>query len=336
LVALVFLVSSARASAQQPAAIPPSPTATRAEAQDHALRAQAYFKANRLSEAEAEFKAALTSDPTWHEVLFNLAVVYDAEGHLDQAVAALKQYRPFAAPSERDALGQRIAEMEIKLEDQRKAAAEAERAAQAERDRQARAEREEHERQERQRLATEEEERRQQVEFHGAADSDGLGWVVSVTPQGGRAIPCKQTIKEPLFCSLHVPPGPAEVAYDGNSDPIWVSEGPSRVDLRWTAMHSTGIRVPVIIAGAVAMAGGLVPGEIGLLNLVGATESSSSLKTDNTTAAVEFVGGALLLAAGTVALVYGIESSGTALDYSGSTSSSSSGGAANAASSGMK
>ncbi|MFZ5897344.1 MAG: tetratricopeptide repeat protein [Myxococcota bacterium] len=61
-------------------------------AKHHFDEALAHYREGHYRAAIAELKAALTFDPTSKDLVYNLALVYEKLGELDQAIAALERY----------------------------------------------------------------------------------------------------------------------------------------------------------------------------------------------------------------------------------------------------
>lgn len=63
-----------------------------ASAKHHFDEALAHYREGHYREAIAELKAALTFDPTSKDLVYNLALVHEKLGELDQAIQALDRY----------------------------------------------------------------------------------------------------------------------------------------------------------------------------------------------------------------------------------------------------
>lgn len=84
------------------------------------LRGRAYVAEKRYAEAEAEFKRAEAAAPRWGAPVFNLGVLYEAQGRNAEAVEYLKKYQKLAPRAERAQVEERLTKLEIRLEDQRR------------------------------------------------------------------------------------------------------------------------------------------------------------------------------------------------------------------------
>ncbi len=67
-------------------------TAAQKEAERHYKRAKELYSLGRYREAIAQLEAALRSDPNAAELLFNLGLVHEKLGDVDEAVTAYKRY----------------------------------------------------------------------------------------------------------------------------------------------------------------------------------------------------------------------------------------------------
>lgn len=70
----------------------PTKTAAQKEAERHYKRAKELYSLGRYREAIAQLEAALRGDPNAAELLFNLGLVHEKLGDVDEAVAAYKRY----------------------------------------------------------------------------------------------------------------------------------------------------------------------------------------------------------------------------------------------------
>jgi tetratricopeptide (TPR) repeat protein len=82
------------------------------QAEVHLGKAYDHFNAGNFGKAEEEFKRAAFFAPEWKPMTYNLAVVAEARGNLDQAIERYEAYRPHAAGDTGLIVDQRIAELE--------------------------------------------------------------------------------------------------------------------------------------------------------------------------------------------------------------------------------
>lgn len=245
-VALSLIGRVARADDTPTSEAPPA-------ARAHALRGEEYFRLQRYPEAVAEFQAAIAVAPEWHEVYYDLGVAYDAEGHAAEALAALRQYLPFAHADEDAPLRQKIAQLEIAVSDQQHEKEEdSARRADAERARRIQA----RVRAESERRAQEERAKadaRQILTIRCGMTCTGVR-VVSENGQMTRACSPGKT------CVLHVPPGHARVMW-GESDrtDIDMPVGPATL----TDGRGSNTHFAIKMAAAAGMLGGTALATLG-------------------------------------------------------------------------
>ena len=82
------------------------------QAEVHLGKAYDHFNAGNFGKAEEEFKRAAFFAPEWQPMTYNLAVVAEAQGNLDQALERYEAYRPHAEGDTGLIVDQRIAELE--------------------------------------------------------------------------------------------------------------------------------------------------------------------------------------------------------------------------------
>lgn len=92
-----------------------------AEAEMKLLKGQKLFKAERYDDAVSAFLEAEKLAPSWAAPQFNLGVTYEQMGKLGEAKTRFDRYRPLATPDEQKALDDRLVDLEIKVDDQKKA-----------------------------------------------------------------------------------------------------------------------------------------------------------------------------------------------------------------------
>lgn len=91
------------------------------QAEVHLGKAYDHFNAGNFAKAEEEFKRAAFFAPEWKPMTYNLAVVAEARGNLDQAIERYEAYRPHAEGDNGLIVDQRIAELEERKTKIRKA-----------------------------------------------------------------------------------------------------------------------------------------------------------------------------------------------------------------------
>lgn len=91
------------------------------QAEVHLGKAYDHFNAGNFGKAEEEFKRAAFFAPEWQPMTYNLAVVAEAQGNLDQAIERYEAYRPHAEGDTGLVVDQRIAELEERKAKIRKA-----------------------------------------------------------------------------------------------------------------------------------------------------------------------------------------------------------------------
>ncbi len=88
--ALAFTVSApCRAAGPDPSEEPRTP---RSDAERHFELSLTHYREGHYRAAIAELEAALTLDPASKDLLFNLAMVHEKLGQLEQAISALERY----------------------------------------------------------------------------------------------------------------------------------------------------------------------------------------------------------------------------------------------------
>jgi tetratricopeptide (TPR) repeat protein len=95
LAASVATLSARRASAEGTESAPPASSAepNREQPERHFERALAAYRAGRYREAVRELDAALALDPNSKDLVYDLALVHEKLGDLEQAIAALERYQ---------------------------------------------------------------------------------------------------------------------------------------------------------------------------------------------------------------------------------------------------
>lgn len=100
LVGFLALLAPERASAQVPAvsvgtaeAPPPAAPPGDGQARKHFERALELYRAGQYAPALDELQAAAVLDPNGKDLFFNLALVHEKLGQLEQAIAALERFR---------------------------------------------------------------------------------------------------------------------------------------------------------------------------------------------------------------------------------------------------
>ncbi|MEZ4385850.1 MAG: hypothetical protein R3A79_31315 [Nannocystaceae bacterium] len=82
------------------------------QAELHLGRAYDHFNAGDFATAEEELKRAARFAPQWAPMAYNLAVVAEAQGHLDQAIERYEAYRPHASGDTALVVDQRLNALE--------------------------------------------------------------------------------------------------------------------------------------------------------------------------------------------------------------------------------
>jgi tetratricopeptide (TPR) repeat protein len=82
---------------------PPAPSDPKAAAQQHFVRAKELYQSGSYKEARAELEAARALDPQAKDLVFNLGIVDERLGRLDDALKAFRLYvdMPDVTPAER-------------------------------------------------------------------------------------------------------------------------------------------------------------------------------------------------------------------------------------------
>jgi tetratricopeptide (TPR) repeat protein len=92
-------------------------------AKDHTIKGQAFFRMERLAEAESEFKEAEKLAPHWAAPQYNLAVLYETQGRTADALKRYRRYLPQASPEEEPKIREKIAMLQIQQKDRSRAQA---------------------------------------------------------------------------------------------------------------------------------------------------------------------------------------------------------------------
>ncbi|HET9931442.1 MAG TPA: tetratricopeptide repeat protein [Polyangiaceae bacterium] len=90
--AALSMTGTSRADDSNPNDEEPRAASGGASAKHHFDEALAHYREGHYRAAIAELKAALTFDPTSKDLIYNLALVHEKLGELDQAIAALERY----------------------------------------------------------------------------------------------------------------------------------------------------------------------------------------------------------------------------------------------------